>query len=376
MDVLTFRKYHTQFCIQELLPIVIQDIATRLDTKVESLKLEKPRSVENLRGFNYDNITAANIKFKGFNPIRILIPISDENDQFTIVDSKRILTLELLDDLFSVRQPSTRTISIRLQFIKALQSNNQGMFENLGVSLYKLYTLYFTPDELYNMQILIGTEAKDGWFQVPTTTPPIYTQVPYAQQTLFQKTLVQSYITEAKKKKVIEKAKLLKTLDSYLDPISKFLNNITSFKDVLQLLYDDLMKQKDVDLVGTNLHYKRVRNEELIIKNIYMKLLDLVRYQKQQSDIRFVPDFVLRQFFIDPSLQKLFEYINLINPYQELSLKYKLVLLIEHLSFDLRDVHSSFLYRIDPIDGPDDSNIGKRLQLAFDCELDELGRFL
>jgi hypothetical protein len=58
MDVLTFRKYHTQFCIQELLPIVIQDIATRLDTKVESLKLEKPRSVENLRGFNYDNITA------------------------------------------------------------------------------------------------------------------------------------------------------------------------------------------------------------------------------------------------------------------------------------------------------------------------------
>ncbi len=374
MNVLDFRKFHTEFCFTELLPILLHDIAERLDTKVKEIKLEKVTSNKGLKGFHYDNVTQATVKFVGLNPIIILIPKANDFDQFLVVDSQRILVMELLDDLFSVRQTNSGMLSVRFQFIKSLQSNNQGYFETIGCSLYSLYQYYFTEAELRELGIFFTTKEQPNLYPETYSGITLYSQIPVLNMNPYQKTLYLSFRNDILKKKV--PSDKIKTLDSYLDPISKYLNNITSFKDVLLLTYTDLSQQNIVDLTGTNLRYKRIRNQELIMRTLYLKLLSMAKYQKQQKDIRFVPDFLLKQMFIDTPLLKLFEFIDLRNPFQELSLKYKLVLLIDHLPNDLRDVHPSFMHKICVLDTSNDDSVGSKLQLSFDAELDELGRFL
>ncbi|MEM0174140.1 MAG: hypothetical protein QXI16_06525 [Sulfolobaceae archaeon] len=377
MNVLEFRKKHVELSIYEYLPVVIKDVAEKLESPVEYIKKKSIQSSSLLRGFHVDNIVVFEVKFKGRDALTIWIPVPDELDLFTIVDTRRILIFELLDDIYSVRQTSN-LLSVRFQFINALQSNENGFFENLGCSLYSLYQYYFTEDELREMNIYFSTEEKPNLhpvnMKIKNKDTTIYTSIPVPNMSAFQKTLFNSFVYQLSKSNT--STEKLKQLESYVDPITKLINNINSFKDILKLAYDDFTKQSLSDLVGTNLRYKRIRNEELIIRTVYLKLLELTRFQKKQVDLRYPHDYLLRQMFTNVSLIKIFEYIDLRNVFQEMSLKHKLVLLIDHLPNDLRDVHSSYFQRICALDTSDDDTIGSRLQLTPDAEITEFGRFL
>lgn len=383
MDVLTWRKWQTTQCISTFLPLLLERFASLLETKVVDIKILPVDMKHSTKGFHYSNVSNLVFKLQKYEqPFSVKIPIPNEYDLFVVNDTYRIMTIEMIDSLVSVRNVNN-LLDLRFQFlntaITCFECKNVRV-ANYLIPFYQMLTHYLTEDELrkYNCLFLITSpnEKIDGMFssQLPNKKL-LWSQLPPERMNNFIKSIYLSFFTKKEPKfNFNEKIELI--LDSIIDPITSYIYNVKSWKDILLFTLEKLYNKKDKDLVGSNLEFKRLRSYESILAVFYRKLIETFRSQKKQKQVRLASDFLLKSMFTNSSLQPLFEYVELINMYKEMSMKFKIVMLIDFLPYDLRDVHSSYMYNIDPFHTPDDEKIGKIQHLAIHCNLDKFGRFI
>lgn len=385
MDVLLWRKAHVDLCLTTYLPLILKDFANKLNSKILDYKITFVNLNQSTKGFHFSNVLNISFYLDGYKEkIHFKFPIPNENDLFVINDSYRILTMELLDGLVSVRNIKN-FIDIRWQFlttaIVCFKGNSVRIF-NDNIHFYRLLTHFFTTDELrkYNMffKITTGNEIIENMYPTKITDKyTLWSQLPVEKMNNFIKSVYLSF----NKNNILQlnnpiPEKIITALNSVIDPITKYIYKINDWKDVLEYTLRSLYNQKDKDLVGTNLAFKRVRSLESVLVLLYKKLNEIVKNQKKQTQIRISSDFILKSIFTSSSIQPMFEYVELINLFKELSLKYKVIMLIDFLPYDLRDVHISYMYNIDPFHTPDDEKIGKIQYLSIHCKLDEFGKFI
>lgn len=383
MDVLTWRKWQVNQCISTFLPLILDRFAQLLETKVTDIKILPIDAKHSTKGFHFSNVSNLVFKLQKYDtPLSIKIPIPNEDDIFIVNDSYRTFTIEMVDSLVSVRNVNN-ILDLRFQFLNTAIS----CFEcksvrvaNFLIPFYQMLTKYLTEDELrkYNCYFVVTSSSEkieNMYSSVLPNKKLLWSQLPPERMNCFLKSIYNSFFVKKELKfNFNEKCEVI--LDSIIDPITSYIYNVKSWRDILLFTLKTLHNKKDKDLVGSNLEFKRLRSFEVILAVFYRKLIETFRSQKKQKQIRLAGDFLLKSMFTNASIQPLFEYLELINMYKEMSMKFKVVMLIDFLPYDLRDVHSSYMYNIDPFHTPDDEKIGKIQHLAIHCNIDEFGRFI
>jgi len=372
-------------CIKEFFPAILDDFARRLNIPKIEHTVSQLGPTHSTKGFHFTNVLLADVKLSGQQEkLKIKIPIPNQHDLFVVNDTFRIFATELTDGVISVRTLPNNNISLRWQFlIHSFISDEDGLLKvnHTKISLYTLFLHVLGKEELSKY---IPFEIYDKNDDVPNSKHIIYfnkgnkkINLPTVPDLLhpLQNTFLKSILC-GKKETNLDIEKIINTIEDAIDPITKIIYKIKNIKDLCMYTLENLYNQKPVDLVGSNLFFKRIRSLELIMRALYIKLIEIKNHQRNQTRIRFPSDYLLKIMFTDATLQKLFEYLDLRNLFMELSLRYKVAILIDHLPYDMRDVHSSYLNRIDLFDTPDDEKIGARQQLALNCELDYYGRFI
>jgi len=365
--------------MEEYLPKIFHHFAERCETKLESLKLHRMKPQHRARGFHFDNVVIVEAKLERYKqPLVFKTVVPNEWDIILVNDTARILLIELTDGLLSVRAnayPFTfgwRTTGSMIVW------NEHGLttFRGEQVSFAQLVDKVLTQSEKerYGLAFNITTTPNESR-ECVQVNEHLYIELPQPFNTLspFQQYYVIS-LREGLRKNLEIGDTTITHIEETLDPITSTIYGVRTVRDLVIYTVETLAPLPLRDLVGSNLKFKRVRMLESVLVQLYLKLQEVVRYQKKQTEIRIADDFLLKSLFVPP-LVKQFEYVVLLNPFIELSLKHKLTTMLEWLPYELRDVHRSYLANIDIYDSPDDENVGARLYLCLEAELTEYGLF-
>ena len=387
MKVLDWRRQHVQTCINEYVPQLLTNFAKRLECDLESWSWSPIGARHGTRGFHFTNVILITFKLSKYEDIiQVKLPIPNESDVFMINDTYRILTMELLDGVVSVRNLGDM-LALRWQFlISALSSDDRGRMRvgNVRIPLWQIFYQALTKDELKKAKLyfeLSATPVKD-MFEYDLVKFPndlkLYIPVPKDKLHIFQRTMIASIVHDTTVKSLEPKLtpEVIKQIDDLIDPITSHIYKIHNFTDLCRFTVQSLKDTKRENLVGSNLEFKRVRSLEVILGVFYRKLIETAKQQKRQLKIRLSADYLLKCMFTDANLQRIFEYLDMGNIFKEMSLRHKIVTPVEHLPYDLRDVHASFFENVDPYDSPDDEKCGRINYITMDCELDQYGRFI
>lgn len=380
MNVIEWRKNELRVCIEEFIPAVLNDFANTCGLELKSWSIQPISSRHSTYGFHFSNVVLLEWFLSNGQRMVVKLPVPNEDDLFIVNDSKRILTNELPDMLVSFRTVNGQ-LSMRLQgSLFAIVCDETGMVK-ISQEKYPLWVLFhecFTREELKELGLLFKVGTGEG---VPLRYNPSQKLLLNTKLDLLspiQRLVATSHIytprTRGELRLSAAAKKYIET--SLLDPITRCIYKVNDLKSLLKFVLKSVEGKPRSALTGSNLEFKRVRSYELVVVTLYEKLREISKQVKHQKKLRVSSDFLLKKMFVSPPLQRLFEYYDQTNLFKEISLRYKVIIPLDYVPYDLRDVHQTFAYNICVYDTPDDDGIGVKLQLAIDCELDKYGRFI
>jgi len=392
MNVLEWRKDEVSVCLSSFLPRILEWFADSCKDKLKTWKL-RPISVQHSTyGFHFTNVVLVVCETENSHQFSFKLPIPNEDDVFIVNDIAWILVNELTDQLVSYRYIPEDKLLIRWQgSLFAVVGDENGILriKDEKVPFWVLLYNIFTKDELIQNGLyfeFVDTEKVDSKFaRSLVSQPSLSVKLPtrYEFLTPIQQLVVNSMVRTPVKAKV--KLKQVPKLNTdviefiereLLDPITREIYNVRTVKDLLYFTINITEGKPKTTLTGSNLYFKRVRSYETIMIALYEKLRENQQQQKYQKKVKIASDFLLKRLFTSPQLQRLFEYFDQTNMFKEISLRYKVVVPLEYIPYDMRDVHYTMGSNICIYDTPDDEGIGAKLQFAVDCELQRNGIFV
>lgn len=387
MNLLDLRKYEVMDCLKNRLPLILSKICSLVDRELQSLDLLPIGPQYSTCGFHFTNVLLARAIISG-QKFEFKVPVPNEDGLFLVSDTHRILTNELADSLVSVRYVEDNLL-IRWQFSMGAFVSDEKGYVYIGdneVPLWHLVYSTLTDDELqkYGLWFTLSNERTDtsvkaGNFWIQSEVHP---ELLTPFQKLVLKSIVHSVANESNLpthlRQLLPKdlSAIDQVVEDSLDPLTVYHFKCSNREELVRYTVDCLSLLPSTECSCTNVRFKRVRSYEVVLIVLMEKLFETIKQAKYQQSLRIDSNWLLKKMFTDRRLQKLFEYYDLANVFRELALKYKLTVMIENVPMDFRSVDMSFKYRIDPLAGPDDESVGKRLFVSLDAEFDKHGRFV
>jgi len=392
MNVLEWRRDEVSVCLSVFLPKILEWFAESCKDKLKSWKL-RPISVQHSSyGFHFTNIVLVSCETEGGQQFSFKLPIPNEDDVFIVNDIAWVLVNELTDQLVSYRYIPEDKLLMRWQgSLFAIVGDENGVLKikDERVPFWVLLYNVLSREELIHYGLyfeFVETEKVDTKFVRPLVSlPSLCVKLPtrYEFLTPIQQLIVNSMVrtpirTKTKLKQIPKlNPDIVEFIErDLLDPITREIYNIHTVRDLLHFTIGVTEGKPKTTLTGSNLYFKRVRSYETIMIALYEKLRENQQQQKYQKKVKIASDFLLKRLFTSPQLQRLFEYFDQTNMFKEVSLRYKVVVPLEYIPYDMRDVHFTIGGNICIYDTPDDEGIGAKLQFTVDCELQRNGFFV
>jgi len=392
MNVLEWRRDEVSVCLSVFLPRILEWFAERCKDKLKTWRL-RPISVQHSSyGFHFTNVVLVECETEGGQHFSFKLPIPNEDDVFIVNDVAWILVNELTDQLVSYRYIPEDKLLMRWQgSLFAVVGDENGVLKirDEKVPIWVLLYNVFSKDELIQNDLyfeFVEVDKAVTRFVHPLISQPslgVQLSTRYEFLTPLQQLIVNSMIRAPlrSKSKLKQIPKLSTTTIEFienelLDPITREIYDVRTIKDLLYFMMKVTEGKSKTTLTGSNLYFKRVRSYETVMIALYEKLRENQQQQKYQKKVKIASDFLLKRLFTSPQLQRLFEYFDQTNMFKEISLRYKVVVPLEYIPYDMRDVHYTMSGNICVYDTPDDEGIGAKLQFAVDCELQRYGFFV
>jgi len=382
MNVLEWRRDELRTCFDIFIPAVLENFAKSCGMTLKEWRIS-PISIRHATyGFHFSNVVLLEW-WVDDQRLFVKLPVPNESDLFVVNDAFRILTNELPDRLVSFRLVNGNLLMRFQGSLAAIVCDEKGLVkvQNEKVPLWLLFYSSFTEEELSKLDLLFNVSSEGSLPLKSNPTLKVELPIKFDRLAPLQQLVVTSIVhTPLKGRQQLKQLQLPEHVVSYiesnlLDPITRCIYNINNLRGLLEYVIKSIEGKPKSTLVGSNLHFKRVRSYETIVIALYEKLREVSKQVRYQKKLRISSDFLLKKMFTHPTLQRLFEYYDRSNLFKELSLRYKVVVPLEYVPYDLRDVHFTAINNICIYDTPDDEGIGVKLQLAIDCELERFGFF-